>query len=331
MGSALCLPRTGSTVQRAASSRINGPSCRLGSVVGRVQRVSIGCREAGKSSEAERRQVDRQSVEVGGQRIAYLETPGGSQDGRPVIFVHGNSCSASTWRPVLTGSFGRRFRCLALDLPGHGHSGPAPDPSGYSLPGYTAVLAGFARTLGAVDAVVVGWSLGGQIVLEAAPVLPDAPGFVIFGAPPLASAAQFPEAFLPNPAMRFIGSPSLSEAEAQELASSFTAPGSALDTSELVSDILATDGAARLGLGASIGEGRFADEVAIVAELRRPLAIVQGAEEQLVNLDYLRQLTIPALWRGEVQLIPGAGHAVHQEQPEQFAALLTNFMDDLSR
>jgi pimeloyl-ACP methyl ester carboxylesterase len=282
-------------------------------------------------AERKRRQVDRLSVAIGGQQIAYLETPGGGQDNRPVIFVHGNSCSASTWRPVLAGSFGRRFRCLALDLPGHGHSAPAPDPSGYSLPGYVAVLAGFARALGAADAVVVGWSLGGQIALEAVPVLPDAPGFVIFGAPPLASAAQFPEAFLPNPAMRFIGSPSLSEAEAQELASSFTAPGSALDTSELVSDILATDGTARLGLGASIGEGRFADEVAIVAELRRPLAIVQGAEEQLVNLDYLRQLTIPALWRGEVQLIPGAGHAVHQEQPEQFATLLADFINDLPR
>ncbi|MDN3359835.1 alpha/beta hydrolase [Actinomadura sp. DC4] len=267
-------------------------------------------------------------MNIAGQRIAYLDSPGGGGD-RTVIFIHGNSSSARTWLPLLTGAFGRRFRCLAFDLPGHGRSEPARDRSDYSLPGYAAVLAGFARTLGATDAVVVGWSLGGQITLEAAPALQDAAGFVIFGAPPVASAAQFPEAFLPNPAMSAVGSPSLSDAEALSFAESFTAPGSTLATGDFVSDILATDGAARAGLGSSVGEGRFADEVAIVAELRRPLAILHGAGEQLVNLDYLRGLTIPALWRGEVQLIPGAGHAPHQETPERFAALLTDFIGDL--
>lgn len=278
-------------------------------------------------------QVDQLTIEVAGQQIAYLESHGGRgrEDGLAVIFVHGNSSSARTWLPELTGSFGQRFRCLALDLPGHGKSEPARDQSGYSLPGYAAVLAGFARTLGACDAVVVGWSLGGQITLEAAPALPDAAGFVIFGAPPVTSAAQFPEAFLPNPAMNYTGSVHLSESEAQLFARAFLAPGSTLATSEFVSDIMATDGAARAGLGVSVGEGRFADEVAIVAELGQPLAILQGADEQLVNVDYLRKLNIPALWRGAVQLIPGAGHAPQQEQPQQFAALLTDFIGDLSR
>ena len=272
--------------------------------------------------------MDQQSIEIAGQRIAYLETPGGAED-PAVIFVHGNSSSARTWLPVLTGSFGRRFRCLALDLPGHGQSGPASDQASYSLPGYAAVLAGFAKATGATDAVVVGWSLGGHIALEAAPALPEAAGFVIFGTPPVGSAAQLAEAFLPNPAMNAAYTASLTEPEATSLAGSYTAPGSALAASEFVPDILATDGAAREGLAASIGEGRFADQVAIAAGLRQPLAILHGSGEQLVNLDYLRTLTIPALWRGEVQLIPGAGHAAHQEAPERFTALLTDFSGDL--
>ena len=274
--------------------------------------------------------MDQQSVEIAGQRVSYLETPG-SGDGRAVIFVHGNSASARTWLPVLESGFGQRFRCLALDLPGHGQSGPAADPAAYSLPGYAAVLSGFARVLGAADAVVVGWSLGGHIALEAAPSLPEAAGFVIFGTPPIGSAAQLAEAFLPNPAMNVGFTARVSEAEAEAYAASFTAPGSTLATSEFVPDILATDGAARVGLLASVGEGRFADEVAIAGELRQPLAILQGAGEQLVNLDYLRKLTIPALWRGEVQVIPGAGHAPHQETPQRFADLLTEFSGDLGR
>lgn len=267
-----------------------------------------------------------QHADIGGQEIAFLESQGG---GRPVIFVHGNSAAARTWRPVTDGLFGRRFRCLAFDLPGHGESAPATDDASYSLPGYAATLAGFAEARDATDAVIVGWSLGGHIALEAAPLLPQAAGFVIFGTPPVASAEQMGEAFLPNPAMNVGFTADVSEDDARAYAASFTAPGSTLDTGEFVADILATDGAARAGLLASIGAGQFADEIEIAENLRQPLAILHGEGEQLVSLDYLRGLSIPPLWRDEVQLIPGAGHAPHRETPERFASLLEQFISDL--
>lgn len=59
--------------------------------------------------------MDEQMVTVDGQQIAFLQSEG---DGRAVVFVHGNSSSARTWLPVLTGPFGRRFRCLAGDRAG---------------------------------------------------------------------------------------------------------------------------------------------------------------------------------------------------------------------
>jgi pimeloyl-ACP methyl ester carboxylesterase len=281
-----------------------------------------------KASGERRRVVDYLSVTIDGQRISYLESPGGQAD-RTVVFAHGNSSSARSWLPLLEGSFGQRFRCLALDLPGHGRSGPASDKSRYSAPGHAAALAGFAAALGAADPVVVGWSLGGHAALEAAQLLPEAPGFVIFGAPPVATAEDFGAGFLPNPSFNFGLTPGLSESEAKTYAESFVAPGSAL-AGEFVPDILATDGAARAGLAASVADGRFADEVAIAAGLRRPLAIFHGAHDQLVSLDYLRKLTIPALWRGDVQVIGGAGHAPHLEEPTRFADLLTDFIRDLA-
>ena len=44
--------------------------------------------------------------------------------------------------------------------------------------------------------------------------------------------------------------------------------------------------------------------LAIVEALRQPMAVLHGAEERLISLDYLRKLDFPALWPDEVQVIP---------------------------
>ncbi|HET7012963.1 MAG TPA: alpha/beta hydrolase [Streptosporangiaceae bacterium] len=267
-----------------------------------------------------------ETVSVGGQQVSYRASAG---SGRPVVFVHGNSASSRTWEGVLEGSFGRRFRCLAIDLPGHGDSPPAADQAVYSLPGYARVVAEFAAALGVADAVFVGWSLGGHIVLEAAPNLPSAAGFVIFGTPPVSSPADMANAFLPNPVMNVGFTAEVSPDDARAYAASFTAPGSTISLESSVADILRTDGAARACLFASIGAGQAADEVAIAGSLPVPLAILHGEQEQLVSLPYIKQLTIPSLWRGAVQLIPGVGHAPQLEDQAAFEALLTEFIEDL--
>lgn len=241
----------------------------------------------------------------------------------------------ATRRPVVrgggswTGPFGERFRCLAFDLPGHGRSKPAAEVSAYSLPGYAATLAGFVAAVGAANAVVVGWSLGGHIALEAVPLLPEAAGFVIFGTPPVRTPADLAAAFLPNPAVNIGFTAEVDEKAARAYAASSLAPDSAFPVTEFVADILATDGAARAGLMTSLGAGRFIDEVDVVAGLASPLAVLHGAGEQLVSLDYLRALDMPTLWRGEVQVMAGSGHAPHEETPAEFAAVLTEFIDDL--
>jgi pimeloyl-ACP methyl ester carboxylesterase len=270
--------------------------------------------------------VDEQQIDLDGQQITYTHSKGA---GRPVIFVHGNSCSLRTWGEIMTGPFGQQFRCLAFDLPGHGSSAPAARSQDYSLPGYAATLAAFTEAMNATDAVIVGWSLGGHIALDASPALPAAAGYVIYGTPPVSSPAQLGEAFLPNPAMNIGFTASVGPAEAEAYAASFTAGRSELLIEEFTADILRTDGAARAGLFASISEGRFADEVAIVAALPMPLAILHGEHEALINLAYLQQLKIPTLWRGRVQLVPGAAHAIHRETPEAFTGLLTQFIADI--
>src|SRR6201996_9821576 len=111
-------------------------------------------------------------LEIGGQTITGYESPG---SGRPILLVPGNSSSCRIWQKELLGPLGAKYRLIAIDLPGHGASSPAPDPEqGYSGPGYSAVIAGVARELALENPIVVGWSLGGHAVLNAAAAIPAA-------------------------------------------------------------------------------------------------------------------------------------------------------------
>ena len=64
--------------------------------------------------------MDQQSVEIAGQRVSYLETPG-SGDGRAVIFVHGNSAHADWWS-FIAPFFAKDWRVASMSLAGMGAS-----------------------------------------------------------------------------------------------------------------------------------------------------------------------------------------------------------------
>ena len=260
-------------------------------------------------------------LQVGQQAIAGQESAG---TGRPIVLIHGNSSSSRVWNKQLDGSLGKKYRLIAIDLPGHGDSGRAPNPEkDYSAPGYSACLAAIARLLDLKNAVFVGWSLGGHAVLEAASTLPMAAGFMIFGTPPIGKG---PEGFAGFKGLSNVAfTPDPGEAEVDGWFEHVFAPQFSPIPPFFKADFLKTDGAARGCLGASAQQGMFQDEVAIVADLRIPLAILHGAEEQIVDLEYLRRLNAPTLWRQAVQVIDNSGHTPQWEQPEAFAKLLDEF------
>jgi pimeloyl-ACP methyl ester carboxylesterase len=260
-------------------------------------------------------------LQIGGQAISGFESPG---IGRPIVLIHGNSSSSRIWQKQLQGPLGARYRMIAIDLPGHGASSPAPDPEhGYSGAGYSGCIATVAHELDLKQAVIVGWSLGGHAVLNAAASMPMAAGLMIFGTPPIGKTPDGLSGFKGLSATAFTPSPS--DAEIDEWMKSAFAPGYSPRPSFVDDDFRRTDGNARGYLGASVQAGRFADEVEIVRNLKIPLAIVQGSEEQIVDLGYLQRLSAPTLWRGQVQVIEGAGHATQWEKAEAFDRTLDDF------
>ena len=270
--------------------------------------------------------MEKKVLEISGIPITYLDSGG---DGTPVLFIHGNSTSAETFRPQLESELAASFRMIALDLPGHGDSGRLPVTE-YGVPLYARRVAALATSLGIDDAVVVGWSLGGHIALEAATLLRAARGFVIYGTPPLHQPPNVEAAFLPEPAFAAGMTGALTDEMAAAYARSFLGDaGDASLEAEFKRQILATDPNARTGLAMNAGTP-YQDQVEIVRHMERPLAILHGAEERLVGLDYLRRLEAPTLWRGEVQVIQHAGHAPHVEQPAAFNGLLAAFVEEVA-
>ncbi len=263
---------------------------------------------------------------VGRNRIAVYRSGG---EGPVLLFIHGNSASSRAFKFQLEGAFGRSHQAFAIDLPGHGESDGAAEPEfDYTIPGYAAVLSGAAKALGLDKAVYIGWSLGGHILLEAAAQLPNPSALVLFGTPPLDTPGSMAAAFLPNPAMSFGFTRDLTRAQAAAYTDAFFRQGMHAPK-RFREDALRTDGRAREILNASIGGGRMKDESRIVAGLSIPLAVLHGAEEQLVNAAFFASLAMPTLWRGKVQVIQAAGHAAHWEQPERFNELLDAFIRDV--
>ena len=265
------------------------------------------------------------ALQIGGDSIAIYQSEG---TGPAALLVHGNSCSLRCYQHQLKGPLGNRYRLVALDLPGHGQSSNAADPQAtYNLPGYAHVVVEVARRLKLTDAVIAGWSLGGHAVLEASDQLPDARGFLIFGSPPIGFPPAMDQAFLPNPAMRFAFQADITSEDAFELASAFFKPGTTPPDS-FVEDVVRTDGQARQILGSSIGPGGYKDEIVIVGNLTKPLAVFHGEHDQLVNGTYVAAQTMPTLWRDAVQIIHDAGHVIQWEQHNQFNALLEAFLQE---
>ncbi|MBB5774753.1 alpha/beta fold hydrolase [Nonomuraea jabiensis] len=98
----------------------------------------------------------------------------GRDTGEPVLFVHGNVSSAAFWRDSMAALPGG-YRPLAVDLRGFGESDPAPVDATRGLRDWSDDLIELVEALGLDRVHLVGWSLGGGIVLQ---VLRDQPAAV---------------------------------------------------------------------------------------------------------------------------------------------------------
>ena len=248
------------------------------------------------------------------------------QGGLPVLLIHGNSSSHDVFRRQLDGGLAQNRRLIAFDLPGHGGSSDAPDPMrSYTLPGLADAAMELLQKLGLTEVVVFGWSLGGHIGIEMLPRFTGMRGLMITGTPPV-SPGNMTQGFIGSPGAGVAGRQDLSATDVDAFARAMF--GDPIEPF-LREAIARADGRFRKRLFEAGRAGAGTDQRRAVETSPVPLAVVNGGEDRIVNLDYIDSLAYANLWDGRCLRLNGVGHAPFWYAPDKFNSVLERFLQDI--
>jgi 4,5:9,10-diseco-3-hydroxy-5,9,17-trioxoandrosta-1(10),2-diene-4-oate hydrolase len=262
-----------------------------------------------------------QHVVVEGVRLAYDD----EGSGPALLCLHAIGHGARDFEG-LRARFRSRCRVLALDWPGHGHSGDDARPA--SAARYAELLRGFIDALGLKEVVLLGNSIGGAAAIRFAAerpaqvrglVLVDSGGLdrvdalarfftramTAFFAAGARGARWFPWAYRRYYALVLPGR----EARAQR--ERIVAAG--VESAPVLADAWRSFGAPD------------ADTRDLAASLRCPVFVAWAKRDQVIQLRRNRR-AIEAIPGVRFETFPG-GHAPFLECPDAFAASLTAFLD----
>jgi len=103
-------------------------------------------------------------------QAAFFETQDGAMiyyedqgKGPTILLVHGWTCSSKFWK-LNVPELAKEFRVITIDKRGHGYSSKI--LSGHTVPQYARDVRALIEYLKLKDVTLVGWSLGGPVVLS---------------------------------------------------------------------------------------------------------------------------------------------------------------------
>jgi magnesium chelatase accessory protein len=269
-------------------------------------------------------------VEAAGLRWHLQHWPGPRADAPLLLLIHGTGSATHSWR-ALAPLLAERTAVLAMDLPGHGFSGPAPG-DGASMAGMAAGVTALLAAWGARPRWVLGHSAGAAIAIRMALQAAAAgatPGWAPQGLITL-NAACFP---LPGLAGALF-SPAAKILALNPLVAPFFAwrarkPAVVQDLLDRTGSTLDAEGT-RLYRQVVSSPSHVAGALAMVArwdlpalardlpQLRTPLHLLVGEQDGTVPPSDSRRAL--ALVPGStLQTLPGLGHLAHEEAPQRVA------------
>ncbi len=219
----------------------------------------------------------------------------------PLVFVHGLGVSSRYLMPTAARLAGER-RVYLPDLPGFGRSAKPPRP--LDVGEHVEVLAAWLDAARLERAVLVGNSMGCQVIAELAARRPERVERAVLVGPTMDPAA-----------------PSLLRQTARLLATGlFEPPGLNLIVAAeylLVAGPLRTLATARAALAHRLEER--------LPLLGAPTLVVRGSRDLIAPQAWAERVT-RLLPHGRLAVVPGAAHAVNYNSPDDLARLVRAFL-----
>lgn len=271
-------------------------------------------------------------VEIeGGLHARVVEA--GPADGAPVLLVHGWACSAFAWRRQIPTLAAAGHRVVAVDLKGHGFSDKPPLDAEYSASAMTSFVLETMDAVGLPRASIVGHSMGGAISASVALSAPErvdrlallAPvGFGEVFALPLGRFVS-PQAAVPLLPRLARVAPQLAVAATFRL---IWGAGPVTLTRDDIAQYSAPTQFAEYAPALRHLVHAFewlphADEQ--LARLRCPVLVLFGTRDRVVIPRRAEEL-VRRVPDGRLELVPGAGHMLQEEQAERVNAALLAFL-----
>jgi pimeloyl-ACP methyl ester carboxylesterase len=225
-------------------------------------------------------------------------------------------CDKSYWEKQLL-PFSRRFEVVAVDLAGHGESGLG--RQAWTIASFGDDVAAVVKELGLERVVLIGHSMGGDVIVEAARRLPGRVDGLVWvdtysqlGKPRTAEQIQgFLEPFRGD----FVQT-------TYELVRGMFPPGTDEALVERVARDMST-GPPEVGIGAVSSSFAHAGEIiADLEELNLPVIAI-NPDNASTDIESMERHGV------DVVLLPGVGHFMMMEDPERFNSALTGALERL--
>jgi pimeloyl-ACP methyl ester carboxylesterase len=249
--------------------------------------------------------------------------------GRDVVLIHGNPSNTYSWRKVVT-PLAQRYRVHAIDLPGYGFSDKPSDESRYTTEALADDVIHYLDTVGVERAVLIGNSMGGSVVSEAAILHRDRVSALV-----LVDASGLP-GLPPHPlAIRMAGWPVIGPLLRALPARGRTRDGlrnAVYDPSQITeADVDAYYAPLRSAGGTNAFIARMHQQVADdrssrVHTIAAPTLVITGDTDRLVPpavAERYHELIVGS----ELLVMPQTGHLPQEERPDETVAAITRWID----
>jgi pimeloyl-ACP methyl ester carboxylesterase len=250
-------------------------------------------------------------------------------DGRNIIiFIHGNSQSLHTWDAVIGQEVLNSYTKIAVDLPGHGLSFRSTYPEkDYIVEGFATHINDFLKEYEGKNYILIGTSLGTSIISALDPFPASCKGVLLSAAMLSTQNITVKDMMQPNTSAASGFKAASADDEIDQFINRLIYKAGLEVRQHCKTVFKQTDPNMRTYLGKSRNQPPAIDRIANLTSANIPVAIVYGAQEAIVQTDYLNNTTL-SKWKDQIFKINDAGHCIELDQPEVLANLINEFAAD---